>query len=86
MTQEQFKDIHLQQMQVQANLLSTFETAANVLNNMHSTLVLLDFQNTDTLQAFYNSLYYFVDGCQGLQEGFKVLCSSYNLEVVDPID
>ena len=86
MTQEQFKQLDLQRMEVQANMLSTFETASEVMSKLHNTVMLLDFQDKDTLQQFYNSLYYFVDGCQGLVEGFKVLCTTYDLELLDPID
>ena len=86
MTQEQYKQIDLQRMEVQANMLATFETASLVMTRLHNTVMLLDFSDKDTLQQFYNSLYYFIDGCQGLKEGFKVLCTTYDLELVDPID
>jgi hypothetical protein len=86
MTQEQFKQLDLQRMEVQANMLATFDTASQVMTKIHNTVTLLDFTDKYTLQQFYNSLYYFVDGCQGLIEGFKVLCTTYDLELVDPID
>jgi hypothetical protein len=86
MTEKNYQQIDLQRMEVQANMLSTFETASLVMTRIHNTVMLLDFSDKDTLQQFYNSLYYFIDGCQGLKEGFKVLCTTYDLELVDPID
>jgi hypothetical protein len=86
MTEPNYQQIDLQRMEVQANMLSTFETASLVMTRLHNTVMLLDFSDKDTLQQFYNSLYYFIDGCQGLKEGFKVLCTTYDLELVDPID
>jgi hypothetical protein len=86
MTEKNYEQVDLQRMEVQANMLSTFETASLVMTRIHNTVMLLDFSDKDTLQQFYNSLYYFIDGCQGLKEGFKVLCTTYNLELVDPID
>jgi hypothetical protein len=86
MTEKNYQQIDLQRMEVQANMLATFETASLVMTRLHNTVMLLDFSDKDTLQQFYNSLYYFIDGCQGLKEGFKVLCTTYNLELVDPID
>jgi len=86
MTEKNYEQVDLQRMEVQANMLSTFETASLVMGKIHNTVMLLDFSDKDTLQQFYNSLYYFIDGCQGLKEGFKVLCTTYDLELVDPID
>lgn len=86
MTEKNYQQVDLQRMEVQANMLSTFETASLVMTRIHNTVMLLDFLDKDTLQQFYNSLYYFIDGCQGLKEGFKVLCTTYDLELVDPID
>jgi len=86
MTEKNYQQVDLQRMEVQANMLSTFETASLVMTRIHNTVMLLDFSDKDTLQQFYNSLYYFIDGCQGLKEGFKVLCTTYDLELVDPID
>jgi hypothetical protein len=86
MTEKNYEQVDLQRMEVQANMLSTFETASLVMTRIHNTVMLLDFSDKDTLQQFYNSLYYFIDGCQGLKEGFKVLCTTYDLELVDPID
>jgi hypothetical protein len=86
MTEKNYEQIDLQRMEVQANMLATFETASLVMTRIHNTVMLLDFSDKDTLQQFYNSLYYFIDGCQGLKEGFKVLCTTYDLELVDPID
>ena len=86
MTEPNYQQIDLQRMEVQANMLATFETASLVMTRLHNTVMLLDFSDKDTLQQFYNSLYYFIDGCQGLKEGFKVLCTTYDLELVDPID
>jgi hypothetical protein len=86
MTEKNYEQIDLQRMEVQANMLSTFETASLVMTRIHNTVMLLDFSDKDTLQQFYNSLYYFIDGCQGLKEGFKVLCTTYDLELVDPTD
>ena len=87
MTQEHnYEKLDLQRMEVQANMLATFETASQVMTKIHNTVMLLDFTDKDTLQQFYKSLYYFVDGCQGLVEGFKVLCTTYDLELVDPVD
>ena len=75
MTQEHnYQKLDLQRMEVQ------------VMTRLHNTVMLLDFTDKDTLQQFYKSLYYFVDGCQGLVEGFKVLCTTYDLELVDPVD
>lgn len=86
MTEKNYQQVDLQRMEVQANMLSTFETASLVMTRLHNTVMLLDFSDKTTLQQFYNSLYYFIDGCQGLKEGFKVLCTTYDLELVDPID
>jgi len=86
MTEKNYEQIDLQRMEVQANMLATFETASLVMTKIHNTVMLLDFSDKDTLQQFYNSLYYFIDGCQGLKEGFKVLCTTYDLELVDPIN
>lgn len=86
MTEKNYQQVDLQRMEVQANMLSTFETASLVMTRIHNTVMLLDFSDKDTLQQFYNSLYYFIDGCQGLKEGFKVLCTTYDLKLVDPID
>ena len=86
MTEKNYQQVDLQRMEVQANMLSTFETAYLVMTRLHNTVMLLDFSDKTTLQQFYNSLYYFIDGCQGLKEGFKVLCTTYDLELVDPID
>jgi hypothetical protein len=86
MTEPNYQQIDLQRMEVQANMLATFETASLVMTRLHNTVMLLDFSDKDTLQQFYNSLYYFIDGCQGLKEGFKVLCTTYDLELVDPTD
>ena len=86
MTEKNYQQVDLQRMEVQANMLSTFETASLVMTRIHNTVMLLDFSDKDTLQQFYNSLYYFIDGCQGLKEGFKFLCTTYDLELVDPID
>jgi|694.fasta_scaffold117522_3 hypothetical protein len=86
MTEKNYEQVDLQRMEVQANMLSTFETASLVMTRIHNTVMLLDFSDKDTLQQFYNSLYYFIDGCQGLKEGFKVLCTTYDLELVDPTD
>jgi hypothetical protein len=86
MTEKNYQQIDLQRMEVQANMLATFETASLVMTRLHNTVMLLDFSDKDTLQQFYNSLYYFIDGCQGLKEGFKVLCTTYDLELIDPTD
>jgi hypothetical protein len=86
MTEKNYEQVDLQRMEVQANMLATFETASLVMTRIHNTVMLLDFSDKDTLQQFYNSLYYFIDGCQGLKEGFKVLCTTYDLELVDPTD
>ena len=86
MTQQNFQNIDLQRMEVQANMLATFETAILVMGRLHDTAMLLDFSHTKSLQQFYDSLYYFVDGCEALKEGFKVLCTSYDIELADPIN
>jgi hypothetical protein len=60
MTEKNYEQIDLQRMEVQANMLSTFETASLVMTRLHNTVMLLDFSDKNTLQQFYNSLYYFI--------------------------
>ena len=60
MTEKNYQQVDLQRMEVQANMLSTFETASLVMTRIHNTVMLLDFSDKDTLQQFYNSLYYFI--------------------------
>lgn len=85
-TQNDLDNLDRDRMEVHADMLQAFSNATAALNSITDGLVRLDFNDKNNVQTFYQSLYYFTDGVQGLKRAFHAYADSHLIDLVDPID
>jgi hypothetical protein len=73
------------QMEVQAEMLKTFEVALKTMSSMSDILIQLNFTNPHQVQIFYDILNGTVKGMESFQKGFAAYAESFGMTMIDRV-
>ena len=78
------EEFQLDQMEVFGDMIQAFQKSVTLISNLSDCLVLLNFQDNNTVQSFYNAMAGYVEGTTRLRDAFKSYAESHSLNITEP--